>query len=242
MVVTVATAVSAPPAGGDGDFDIKGLCSSLDQLGQLAARGNEQAITLLWLAGASAGLCLRTIVEEGDPEALTALRRLAARASSWPVLTTPLDPPEYAAQVMRSIGLGAELPFDVYSHVRADLTTYLAVMIVTHVTDVGAQLRKRRSGTHSTESTESSGSVSGSVKHQRLPMYSRSAAKLPPLSRASLPRWWRVVAVVFDQWFPHPFAVPWMRKLAHNRATDRQVRRVVKLALRQKLAGLALEK
>ena len=133
---------------------------------------------------------------------------------------------------MQSIRLGAELPFDLYSQVRVDLLTYLAFEILEHVRQMGALKREYESGTLSTES-------SGSVKRQRLPMYARSAASLPPLSQATLPRWWRVTSTVFDQWFPHPITVPWMRKLAESGASNRQVRRIVKRRLRQKLVGLA---
>ena len=70
-------------------------------------------------------------------------------------------------------------------------------------------------------------------------MYARSAAALPPFSRASLPRWWAVVSKVFDLEIPDPSTVPWMKAMVRNGASASKVRTVVKRRLRQKLAGLA---
>jgi hypothetical protein len=205
--------------------DISRFLATLDRLKTLALRGNEQAMDILWMTGVEAGFCLANIEADGSPEMKQALRTLAAGSMGWPVVITYLDGPDEIRRLMRSIHLSERLPYDLNSQIKIDQTAKLAYEILEHIEEVGAAWRARQKG----EVTE----------RRRLPMYARSASCLPPFSRETLPRWWKVAAQVLDRWHPDPAAVPWMRVLVRNGASASKVRTIVKRRLRQKLCGLA---
>ena len=206
------------------DSDVEVFVEVLLRLQNEAEAGSAEALELLWWAGLNAGAFLMETEARGTPEAQQALRKVAAKHAAWPTVATHSDDPETRRR-LRSINLGKELPFDLESQVKPDRLTKLAREILEHIDFVGSVLRAHHTGEIS--------------KRPRLPMYSRTASRLPPFSCTTLSRWWKAASQVFDRWHPDPATVPWMRELARPGASASKVRTIVKRRLRQKLSGLA---
>ena len=195
------------------------------RLRKKAEQGDARAFELLHWAGLNVGVFFFEIGAKGTPEQRQALRDLAAKHTVWPVVELFAKNTTDARLRLRRLGLGEKRIYDLESKVKPDPLTKLALGIIEEIDDVGSILRAYRAGEISTR--------------PRLPMYSRTAARLPPFTRETLPQWWKVAAQIFDRRFPDPAEIPWMRALCKNGASKSAVRATVKKRLRQKLAGLA---
>ena len=203
---------------------------------QRVEAGNNAALYQLVRCILSGAKLLQKITVSEDPKILKELRPHARWETRWPIMKSPH--PEFDADEKRIfvlLQLGADLDFLLGSEARAKHHDPVAKLTRALLAEVQKEVWFHRV----TDPGKVLGSDEMLRRREQQPQWISEAAKLPELSKDSVPMWWMFIAKLFEQRWPELSKSPELLKLGGKKESTGRIKSKLKERVRQKLMSFA---
>jgi hypothetical protein len=198
--------------------------------------GNSAAIYQLVRTGLLCAKLLQRMVLSGDTKTLKKVQQHARWETQWPILKSPhseFDTNE--KPIFELLQLGADLDFLLASEARAKLHDSVAKLTLSLLEEVKEEVWFRRA----TDPSKGLGSDKILRRRERQPKWIDEAACLPPLSKDSAPKYWKIITKLLEQRWPELSKDPELLKFVGEKGSKGRIKSKLKERVRQKLMSLA---